>query len=85
MWQVYILQCSDDSLYVGITNNLTKRIKDHQSGKASKYTRSRLPVRLVYKENKLNKGNALRREYEIKKWPRSKKIAFLTKFLRPTQ
>ena len=49
-WLVYLLRCSDGSLYCGITNDLPKRLKAHAAGKASKYTRSQLPVKLAYSE-----------------------------------
>jgi putative endonuclease len=69
-WQVYILQCSDGSLYTGITNNLELRVKTHNSGRGAKYTKNRLPVRLVYKEYTKDKSQSLRRELEIKKLSR---------------
>ncbi len=65
-WLVYILRCSDGSLYTGITNDLPKRLKAHAAGKASKYTRSRLPVRLAYSEPQRSKSAALKREAAIK-------------------
>ncbi len=64
---VYIVKCADCSLYTGITNNLNARIAQHNLGKGAKYTRSRLPVELVYTEKKENKGQALSRELQIKK------------------
>lgn len=73
-WLVYLLRCSDGSLYCGITNDLTKRLKTHQAGKASRYTRSRLPVRLAYQEPQPNKSQALRREAAIKRLPRRAKL-----------
>ena len=69
-WQVYILQCSDGSLYTGITNNLELRVKTHNSGRGAKYTKNRLPVRLVYKEYTKDESQSLRRELEIKKLSR---------------
>ena len=69
-WQVYILQCSDGSFYTGITNNLELRVKTHNSGRGAKYTKNRLPVRLVYKEYTKDKSQSLRRELEIKKLSR---------------
>ncbi|HDH17292.1 MAG TPA: GIY-YIG nuclease family protein [Gammaproteobacteria bacterium] len=67
MWTVYIVQCADNSLYTGITNNVDTRIALHNMGKGAKYTRSRLPVKLVYSEQIEDKGGALRREIQIKK------------------
>lgn len=66
-WYVYLLRCSDGTLYCGITNDVEKRFKVHNSGRGAKYTRSRLPVRVVYKEEVSDKSAALKREYAIKK------------------
>ncbi len=74
MWFVYILRCKDSSLYTGITNNLQKRFKDHQSGIGGAYTRSHLPIKLIYSELSKSRSDALKRESEIKSWPRWKKI-----------
>ena len=62
-----MVQCADASLYTGITNDVEARITQHNLGKGAKYTRSRSPVRLVYTEPAENKGEALRREIQIKK------------------
>ena len=70
---VYILECSDTSLYTGYTNHLEKRINVHNSGKGAKYTRGRLPVKLVYSEIYSTKSQALKREYEIKQLSRNEK------------
>jgi predicted GIY-YIG superfamily endonuclease len=72
-WLVYLLRCSDGSLYTGITNDLPKRLKAHAAGKASKYTRSRLPVKLAYSEQKRTKSAALKRELAIKRLRRAVK------------
>jgi len=72
-WLVYLLRCCDGSLYTGITNDLPKRLKAHATGKASKYTRSRLPVRLAYSEPQKSKSAALKREAAIKKFRRGEK------------
>ena len=71
---VYILRCSDNSLYTGWTNNLDKRIKSHSEGKGAKYTKARLPVELVYFEEFEDKISAMKREYAIKKLTRVDKI-----------
>ena len=78
-WLVYLLRCSDGSLYTGITNDLPKRLKAHATGKASKYTRSRLPVRLAYSEPQRSKSAALKREAAIKKLPRRMKLTLVAK------
>ncbi len=69
----YILECKDGSLYTGWTNNLEKRVKDHNDGKGAKYTKSRRPVVLVYHEEFDTKEEAMRREYEIKHMSRKEK------------
>lgn len=79
MWHVYIIKCSDNSLYTGVTTNITQRIKDHNYGKGGKYTRRHLPVNLVYKEIHPTQSEALKRESEIKGWTRKKKQALIKK------
>jgi putative endonuclease len=75
-YSVYIVRCSDDTFYTGITNNLEKRISDHNlSDKGAKYTRSRRPVSLAYHESCESKSIALKRELAIKKMTRSQKEA----------
>lgn len=72
-WLVYMLECSDQSFYTGMTNDLKKRLDAHNSGKGAKYTRARLPVKLVYQEKHISKSSAMKREIEIKKYSRLKK------------
>jgi putative endonuclease len=76
-WLVYILRCSDGSLYTGITNDLPKRLKAHAAGRASKYTRSRLPVRLAYNEPQKSKSASLKREAAIKRLTRPAKLRLI--------
>lgn len=76
-YYVYMLICSDDTFYTGITNNLEKRLKSHNEGKASKYTRVRLPVQFVYVEEIDGKGPALSREFEIKSLKKNQKIKLI--------
>lgn len=76
---VYILECRDGSLYTGWTNNIEKRLKAHNNGTASKYTRARLPVVLKYFEEQLDKSSAVKREYEIKRMSRSQKQQLIQK------
>ena len=71
----YILVCADGTLYTGWTNDLEKRLAAHNAGRGAKYTRSRRPVRLFYYEEFAEKCEAQRRECEIKRLPREKKIA----------
>lgn len=66
-WYVYIVRCNDRSLYTGIAKKLETRIAQHNMGEGAKYTRSRRPVSLVYSEQAVDRGSALRREIEIKR------------------
>ncbi|MEG0570549.1 MAG: GIY-YIG nuclease family protein [Oscillospiraceae bacterium] len=77
MHYVYILECCDKTLYTGWTTNLLARVKCHNSAKGAKYTKCRTPVALVYYETFQDKSSALKREIEIKKLPRDKKIALI--------
>ena len=80
-WYVYMVCCRDDSLYTGISNNLARRVEEHNSHKAgAKYTKSRRPVRLVYYEKVSSRSEALRREYKIKKQPCGAKRALVASF-----
>lgn len=74
MYTLYLLQCSDNSLYTGITNDLENRLDAHMSGNGSKYVRARLPFDVVYTEELKNRSEASKREYEIKSWTREEKI-----------
>lgn len=78
-WVVYLLRCTDNSLYCGVSNNIEKRMIEHNSGMGAKYTRSRRPVVLVGTSRDMTKGEALKLEYQIKKLPADKKIAELEK------
>src|SRR5690606_8119460 len=66
-WHVYIVRCSDGTLYTGVTNDVVTRIASHNAGRGAKYTRPRLPVSLVWSESAGERGDALRRELEIKR------------------
>ena len=79
MFFFYILRCSDNSLYCGQTNNLQKRILEHNShnSKSAKYTKVRLPVKLVYSEKFLTLHQAMKREWEVKKLSKAKKEALI--------
>lgn len=76
-WKVYIVQCADETLYTGITNNVPSRVATHNTGRGAKYTKNRLPVFLVYQEEVDDKSHALRREREIKKLNRSQKNSLI--------
>jgi len=74
---VYIISCADGTLYTGITNDLENRMAMHNSGKGAKYTAGRTPVLLVYKEPCEDKSTALRREQEIKKMTKKRKLQLI--------
>ena len=77
-WWVYIVACSDESLYTGITNDRERRIAEHNdSKKGAKYTRNRRPVDLVYSKMLPNRSAASKREYEIKKLSRADKLKLI--------
>ena len=78
-WFVYMLRCRDGSLYTGYTDDIERRFAVHQSGKGAKYTRSRLPVELVYQESLPDKSAALKREAAIKKLSRQQKLQMIEK------
>jgi putative endonuclease len=71
---LYIIRCSDGTLYTGYTTDPDRRVREHNAGRGSKYTRARLPAELVYLEQVSSRPEALRRESEIKKLPRGAKL-----------
>lgn len=75
MYYFYILRCSDNSLYCGMTTNLKKRLKEHNSkgARGAKYLRARKPVKIVYSEEYADIKSAMGREYEVKQWTKAKK------------
>lgn len=73
----YMVKCRDGTLYTGWTNNLEKRLTDHNDGKGAKYTKSRRPVELVYYESYETKEEAMRREYAIKRMSRKEKLQLI--------
>lgn len=78
-WFVYMLRCGDGSLYTGYTDNVSRRLAAHQSGKGAKYTRSRPPVVLAYQEELPDKSSAMRREAAIKRLTRRQKLELIEK------
>ncbi len=76
-WAVYILRCADNTFYAGITTDLTRRLKSHLAGKASKYTRARLPVTMIWTESDHTESSAKKREAEIKKLSRLEKLKII--------
>ena len=75
----YILRCRDGTLYTGWTNDIEKRVKAHNEGKGAKYTKARLPVKLVYSEAFETKTEAMKREYAIKRMRREAKEKLIAK------
>ncbi|RMG31051.1 MAG: GIY-YIG nuclease family protein [Methanobacteriota archaeon] len=77
---VYLLECSDGTIYTGITKNLQQRMKQHASGRGSKYVKGRRPFRLVYYETHANRSMAMKREREIKSFSKFKKQQLIDGF-----
>ena len=78
MWYVYILRCGDGSLYTGITTDVPRRLEAHRQGKGAKYTRARLPVKLIYVEGFASKEEAMSAEALLKRKKRPQKERFLS-------
>ena len=76
-WWVYILRCADGTLYTGATNDLDRRLAAHNAGRGAKYTRTRRPVALVYREEGADKSGARRREAALKKLARAAKLRLI--------
>jgi len=76
-WFIYILECKDKTLYTGMTNDIESRIAKHASKKGAKYTRSKGVGHVVYSEKFKTKSEALKRESEIKSWPRKEKLKLI--------
>ena len=74
---VYIVECADGSLYTGWAVDAEQRVKLHNAGRGARYTRLRGPVKLVYAEEQPNRAAAMKRELEIKRWPRAKKLELI--------
>lgn len=79
MYYFYLFKCGDNTLYCGSTDNLAKRETLHNTGKGAKYTRGRGQGVMVYSETFTTRGQALRREAEVKRWPRAKKLSLVHK------
>ena len=73
-WTVYLLRCADGTLYAGIARDLARRVAQHDAGRGARYTRGRGPVAVLWTEHRRTHGAALRREAEIKRWPRARKL-----------
>ena len=77
-WFLYVVKCQDTSLYTGITTDITRRIKEHNTKKGAFYTKNKLPVELVYQEAMANESEARKREAAIKKLTRKEKLALIS-------
>lgn len=78
-WCVYILRCADGTLYTGMTDDFSRRLEQHRSGRGAKYTRGRAPLEPVYREDCGSMSEALKREYAIKQLSRSKKLELIAR------
>lgn len=78
-WCVYILECTDHTLYTGITDDIERRLSLHNAGRGAKYTRGRGPLQLVYRESCASRSDALKREYVIKHMTRQQKLNLISK------
>lgn len=81
-WHVYVILCSDDSLYTGITMDIERRFRQHSEGKGAKYFRGRVPLRVVYREENHSRCSAAREEYRIKRMNRTEKERMVALFSR---
>jgi putative endonuclease len=81
-WYTYIVKCSDNSLYTGITTDLERRVNEHNSSnKGAKYTKTRRPVKLVYNETHTDRSSSCKRESEIKKLSRTDKLKIINEYM----
>jgi putative endonuclease len=77
MYFVYLIECADKSIYAGITTDISRRFKEHKAGKGGNYTRAKKAIKVLYTEKLPTRSKALKREAEIKSWPRKKKLALI--------
>ena len=76
-YQVYMVECSDRSIYTGITKDIDRRLEQHSKGIGSKYVRARLPISLQWSSGVMDLSNALKMEHRIKQWTRAKKLKWI--------
>jgi len=81
MYFVYLLECADGTIYTGITTDVERRLREHQAKKGGSYTRSHGATQMIYREKCRTRSRALRREAEIKSWPRQRKMALAATLL----
>ncbi|MEK7582333.1 MAG: GIY-YIG nuclease family protein [Patescibacteria group bacterium] len=77
MYYLYLLQCSDGSIYTGITTDIKRRFTEHKTGEGGRFTRSRKVTKILYTERFDNRSQALKREAEVKSWHRTKKLKLI--------
>ncbi len=77
MYFVYLLECSDKSIYTGITTDVARRFEEHKNKKGSHYTSARRATKVLYVEEHEDRSSALKREAEIKRWKRAQKLALI--------
>lgn len=79
MYVVYLLLCRDNTIYTGITTDVTRRFAEHKAGKGGHYTRARKVIRVLYQEKHPDRSSASKREAEIKRWDRKKKLGLIVR------
>ena len=82
-WHLYLVRCADDTIYTGISIDVSARVTKHNSGKGAKYTSTRLPVSLIYSESLPDRVSAMKREFEVKRWGRKRKESLARNFTTP--
>ncbi len=78
MYYLYLLLCKDKSIYTGITTDVTRRLEEHKAGTGGKYTRAKGAVKILYTEKFKTRSAASKREAQIKRWPRAKKLSTIS-------
>lgn len=76
-YKVYMVECSDRSIYTGITKDIDRRLEQHSKGIGSKYVRTRLPIKLQWSSKRMDLSDALKMEYQIKQWSKKKKLQWI--------
>ena len=76
-WSVYMLRCGNGDIYTGVTTDIERRLREHQTRQGGRFTRMRQPIELVYHESATSESEAKRREAQLKTWPRVKKLALI--------
>ncbi len=77
IWSIYLLECCDNSIYTGISNNVSKRVDKHNASRGAKYTKTRLPVKLLFQRKIGTRSEASKEEYRIKQLSRAEKLEYI--------